>query len=251
MQGRIQKWIDHSISVTVNLPEHVTEELVHDVYVTAWKSGCKGCTIYRDNCRSGVLVANTAPEKKDDKLVKDHHAPRRPKNLDCDVIRFMNKGEKWIGFVGLYEGRPYEVFTGKADAMKVPYSIEKGKIRKTKLDEITKKYDFVYIGKDGEEVVEEWLNKAFDKEYWNYAKLLSGVLRHGMPLPFVVDMISSLNLDEQVITTWKGGVARMIKKYIPDGTVATDKKCKECQSDSVIYQEGCLTCKNCGSSKCS
>lgn len=248
MQGMIQKWIDHSISVTVNLPNHVTEELVNDVYVTAWKSGCKGCTIYRDGSRSGVLVEKK--EKKDDVVKpKDNNAPRRLKTLDCDIHRFMNKGEQWIGFVGLYEGRPYEVFTGKADHIKIPGKLDVGKIRKTKTDEGSK-YDLIY-GEKGEEVTVEWLNKIFDKHYWNYAKLISGILRHGMPLPYVVDLITSLNLDDEVITTWKGGIQRMIKKYIPDGTAATDKKCKDCGSESVIFQEGCLTCTNCGSSKCS
>lgn len=249
MQGRIQKWIDHSISVTVNLPNEATEELVKQVYLTAWQEGCKGCTIYRDGSRSGVLIAVEEPKKADKKYVNDNNAPKRPKYLDCDVIRFMNKGEKWIGFVGLFDGRPYEVFTGNADKMKIPHSIEAGKIRKTKIDGQSK-YDFIYVDKDGNEVVEEWLNHAFNKEYWNYAKLISGVLRHGMPLPYVVDLIASLNLDDDVITTWKGGVARMIKRYIPDGTAATDKKCKDCGSESVVFQEGCLKCTNCGSSKC-
>lgn len=249
MQGKIQLWIDHSISVTVNLPNGVSEELVNDVYVTAWKSGCKGCTIYRDGSRSGVLVEKKDKKEDDKPKAKDNNAPRRPKNLDCDIHRFMNKGEQWIGFVGLFDGRPYEVFTGKAEDMKVPGKIESGKIRKSKTDQGSK-YDLVYTDKDGNEVVSEWLNKSFDPHYWNYAKMLSGILRHGMPLPYVVDLVTSLNLDDEVITTWKGGIARMIKKYIPDGTEATDKKCKECGAESVIYQEGCLRCTSCSSSKC-
>lgn len=255
MQGAMQKWIDHSISVTVNLPNEVTEELVHDVYVAAWKAGCKGCTIYRDGSRSGVLIS--MDDKEDTVTKKDNHAPKRPKHLDCDVLRFMNKGEKWIGFVGLMDGRPYEVFTGKADAMSVPHSCETGRIRKTKVDgemngEKCKvsKYDFIYTDHTGTEVECEWLNTTFNEEYWNYAKLISGVLRHKMPLPYVVDLISSLNIDNAVISTWKGGVARMIKKYIEDGTDAKDKECKECGADAIVYQEGCLKCTNCGSSKC-
>jgi ribonucleoside-diphosphate reductase alpha chain len=255
MQGAMQKWIDHSISVTVNLPNDVTEELVNDVYVAAWRAGCKGCTIYRDGSRSGVLIS---ADKKEETLAPagDNHAPKRPKFLDCDVIRFMNKGEKWIGFVGLYDGRPYEMFTGRADAMKVPHSVEVGRIRKTKVDptpgdDKTKvsKYDFLYIDHTGTEIECEWLNKAFNKEYWNYAKLVSGLLRHKMPLPNVVDLITSLNLDDDVISTWKNGVVRMIKRYIIDGTT-TDKTCQNCGSDSVVYQEGCLKCTSCGSSKC-
>lgn len=249
MQSIIQKYITHSISSTINLPTDVPIEKVGEIYLKSWEMGLKGITVYRDGSRSGVLVA---VDKKDEQKAEENHAPRRPKSLNCDVIRFMNKGEKWIGFVGLYDGRPYEVFTGKADGMKIPHSVEKGCIKKNRIEgQEMKKYDFVYEDKDGNEVVEEWLNKAFDKSYFNFAKLISGVLRHRMPLPYVVDMISSLNLDDDVITTWKGGVARMIKRYIPDGTSATDKTCKDCHSESVIYQEGCLVCKNCGSSKCS
>lgn len=254
MQGRIQKWVDHSISVTVNLPQHVTPELVNNVYIEAWKSGCKGCTIYRDGSRSGVLI-----EKKEEPAaaynVKENHAPKRPKILKVDVQRFINKGEKWIGLIGVHPetNRPYEVFTGKADDMKIPIYVETGKIRKTKVgegEERISKYDFLYEDREGVEQIFEWVNRVFDKHYFNIAKLISGVLRHGMPLPFVVSLITSLNLDDELLTTWKAGVARMIKKYIPDGTHASDKQCKECGQDSVIYQEGCLVCKNCGSSKC-
>jgi len=256
MQGAMQKWIDHSISVTVNLPNNVTEELVNDVYVAAWKAGCKGCTIYRDGSRSGVLISADAPAE--ESIKKDNNAPKRPKFLNCDVIRFMNKGEKWIGFVGLLDDRPYEVFTGKADSMNVPHSCENGRVRKTKVDgeqfgEKCKisKYDFLYTDHTGSEVECEWLNTAFNEEYFNYAKLISGVLRHKMPLPYVISLITSLNIDDDVISTWKNGVARMIKKYIVDGTVASDKTCKSCGSDTVIYQEGCLICTSCASSKCS
>jgi ribonucleoside-diphosphate reductase alpha chain len=257
MQGRMQKWIDHSISVTVNLPNEVTEDLVNDVYIAAWKAGCKGCTIYRDGSRSGVLVTLDEKEKEQEPQKKENHAPKRPKYLDCDVIRFMNKGEKWIGFVGLFDGSPYEVFTGRADAMNVPHSATTGRIRKTKVDQIVdgekskvSKYDFLYIDHTGAEIECEWLNTTFNAEYFNYAKLISGILRHRMPLPNVVNVIQSLTIDDNIISTWKNGVARMIKRYIPDGTEATDKKCQDCGSDSVIYQEGCLRCANCGSSKC-
>lgn len=247
LQGAVQKWICHSISKTCNLPADVTESVVNDVYIKAWEEGCKGFTVYRDGCRSGVLVSTD--EKKEEKKPKDNHAPRRPKYLECDIHRFMNRGEQWIGFVGLYDGRPYEVFTGKAEHIKIHNKIETGKVRKTKTDEGSK-YDLIYL--DGkEEVIVEWLNKSFDPITWNTAKMISGILRHGMPLPYVVDLINSLNLDDEIITTWKNGVARMIKKYIEDGTDATDKKCKDCESEAVIYQEGCLICKNCGSSKCS
>jgi len=250
IQAVIQKYITHSISSTINLPSDVAVEKVGEIYLKSWEMGLKGITVYRDGSRSGVLISNDA--KKDEAAVKiyENNAPKRPKILDCDVIRFTNKGEKWIGFVGLFDGRPYEVFTGKADDMKIPYYVEKGKIRKIKTDEGSK-YDFVYADKDKVEVVEEWLNKTFDKHFWNYAKMLSGILRHGMPLPYVVDLINSLNLDDDLITTWKNGISRMIKKYIPDGTEAADKKCKDCSSHSVIYQEGCLVCVSCGSSKCS
>jgi ribonucleoside-diphosphate reductase alpha chain len=251
MQAVIQKYITHSISSTINLPNDVSVEKVGEIYMKSWEMGLKGITVYRDGSRSGVLVANDKKDETAATKIYENNAPKRPKSLDCDVIRFTNKGEKWIGFVGLFEGRPYEVFTGKADDMKIPYYVEEGKIRKTKTDKEGSKYDFVYTDKDKVEVVEEWLNKTFDKHYWNYAKMLSGILRHGMPLPYVVDLINSLNLDNDLITTWKNGISRMIKKYIPDGTEATDKQCKQCKSESVIYQEGCLVCNNCGSSKCS
>lgn len=249
MQGKIQKWIDHSISVTVNLPNDATVQLVNDVYIESWRSGCKGCTIYRDGSRSGVLIEKKDKKEEDEKLIyKENHAPKRPKLLDCDVVRFTNRGEKWIGFVGILEGRPYEIFSGPA-VMDLPTNIESGKTKKSKTEEGSK-YDFIYFDKEGVEHSINDLNKTFNKEYWNYAKLISGVLRHGMPLPYVVELISSLNLDDEVLTTWKGGVARMIKKYIPDG-IQSDKACKECGSKSLVYQEGCLSCKNCGSSKCS
>lgn len=249
IQSIIQKYITHSISSTINLPNDVSIEKVGDIYMKSWEMGLKGITVYRDGSRSGVLISNE-PKKE---TYKETNAPKRPKSLDCDIIRFTNKGEKWIGFVGVFDGRPYEVFTGRADSYsildtEIPSSIESGQMRRSKIDGQSK-YDFIYNDK-GEEKIQEWINKAFNNHYWNYARMISGVLRHGMPLPYVVDLINTLNLDDEVITTWKNGVARMIKKYIPNGTEATDKKCKDCSSESVIYQEGCLVCNNCGSSKC-
>lgn len=253
MQGQIQKWIDHSISVTVNLPNNVTTDLVNKVYVEAWKSGCKGCTIYRDGSRTGVIIKEKEEEQK--QYIRENHAPKRPKFLECDIHRFTNKGEKWICVIGKFEGedRPYEIFTGTVDALDIPTSIEKAKVRKTKVEiegEKQSKYDLIWFDKTGDEHTIEWLNRSFNKEYWNYAKMLSGVLRHGMPLPYVVDLITSLNLDDEVLTTWKAGVARMVKKYIPDGTQASDKTCKDCHQETVVYREGCLICESCGSSKC-
>ena len=255
MQGAMQKWIDHSISVTVNLPNEVSEDLVNDVYVTAWKSGCKGCTVYRDGSRTGVLISLDKP--KEPIKNEDNHAPKRPKYLDCEIIRFVNKGERWIGFMGLYEGRPYEMFTGKEEELTIPFNVKTGVIRKTKVEKEqdgetfkVSKYDFLYPDQGNIEIEVEWLNRAFNKDYWNYAKLISGVLRHKMPLPYVVDLISSLTLEDDLISTWKNGVARMIKKYIQNGTEVKYRLCKECGGESLIYQEGCLICSGCGSSKC-
>lgn len=266
MQSIIQKYTTHSLSSTINLPNTVSVEDVGEIYMKSWEMGLKGITVYRDGSRNGVLVA--VESKKDiapvvTQGIYENNAPKRPKALDCDIIRFTNKGEKWICFIGLLNNKPYEIFTGKCDNMKIPNYIEKGRIRRTKVENIivnpdgskTKteeisKYDLIYFDKDGNEVIEEWLNKAFDKHYFNYAKFISSVLRHGMPLPYVVELINSLKLEDDVIITWKTGVARMIKRYIVDGTKAGDKKCKDCKCDTVIYQEGCLICTNCGSSKC-
>ena len=251
MQSIIQSYTTHGLSSTINLPADTTVEQVSEIYMRAWEMGLKGITVYRDGSRSGVLVSNE-PKKEVKEEIKNHenHATKRPKNVPCDVIRFMNKGEKWIGFVGFINDKPYEIFTGKVDDMLIPTTVDKGIIRKTKTTE--SKYDFVYYDKDGNEIVEQWLNRAFDKHYYSYAKLISSVLRHNMPLQYVVELINSLTLDDDVITTWKAGVARMLKRYIPDGTKGTDKTCKECKSPgSVIYQEGCLICQSCGHSKCS
>jgi len=248
MQGRIQKWVDHSISVTINLPEDATEDLVGQLYVTAWESGCKGVTVYRDGSRSGVLISNK--EKKVEEKVTDN---KRPKSLKAEIIRFNNNDEKWIAFVGIKDDRPYEVFTGLADEemFPIPKSIKKGKIIKVKDREGKSRYDFQYIDKYGYENTFGGLSHMFQKEFWNYAKLISGVLRHGMPIPSVVRLVQSLRLDSDTINTWKNGVERALKKYIPDGTKPkAGTKCSECGSESVVYQEGCLICHDCGHSKC-
>ena len=249
MQGRIQKWVDHSISVTINLPSDVKEELVGELFFEAWKSGCKGVTVYRDGSRSGVLISNDEKEKK-----KGTGFPTtRPEKLEADVVRFQNNKDKWIAFVGLLGGKPYEIFTGFSDdedGILLPRSITKGFIIKSREDEETSRYDFQYINSRGYKTTIEGLSHKFNPVYWNYAKLISGTLRHGMPIHKVVDLVTSLQLDNETINSWKAGVARALKKYIPDGTLAEDAKCGECGSDEVVYQEGCLTCISCGSSKC-
>lgn len=252
MQGMVQKHIDHSISVTVNLPNDISEEMVAKVYETGWKAGCKGMTVYRDGSRSGVLVsASEKKVKEKERLFEDHHAPKRPKKLEAEVLRFQNNIEKWIAVVGTLDGRPYEFFTGKLDGLPaIPNSIKKGFIVKARGEDGTSRYDFQYEDKDGYKVIIEGLSRSFDKEYWNYAKMISGVLRHGMPLPYVVDLVGSLNLEDDTLMTWKNGVTRVIKKFIPDGT-KSDNKCPNCDQDSLVFQEGCLTCSNCGHSKCS
>jgi ribonucleoside-diphosphate reductase alpha chain len=245
MQGEIQKWVDHSISVTINLPKNASEELVSELYVTAWNSGCKGCTVYRDGSRSGVLVKD---DKKD-----DAHKFKRPKELKAEILRFNYNSEKWIAFVGLKDGVPYEIFTGKEDEdmFPLPKSITKGVIVKNKGEDGVNRYDFQYIDKYGYKNTLGGLSHIFNPEFWNYAKLISSVLRHGMPIPDVVNLVSSLRLDSESINTWKAGVERTLKKYIPDGTKAkTKQKCQECGSSNLVYQEGCLICTNCGSSKC-
>jgi ribonucleoside-diphosphate reductase alpha chain len=243
MQGAIQKWVDHSISVTINLPAEAKEELVGELYLTAWKSGCKGATVYRDGSRNGVLIAGKneiRPER-----------PRRPKVLDCDVIRFNINEEKWVAFVGLKESKPYEIFTGIADEeiFPIPKSIVKGKIIKIREDDGKTRYDFQYTDKYGYKKTIEGLSHMFNSEFWNYAKLISGVLRHEMPIADVVTLIQSLRLDSESINNWKNGVERALKKYIPNGTKAKGK-CGECGSHNLVYEEGCLICKDCGSSKC-
>jgi len=248
MQGRVQKHIDHSISVTVNLPSDISEEMVAKVYETAWESGCKGVTVYRDGSRSGVLVSTT--EKGNEEInFSDHHAPQRPDRLEAEVVRFQNNLEEWIAFVGMLHGRPYEIFTGRRDGFNgIPNDVKRGYILKVKNDE-SSRYDFQYEDRDGYNVTVEGLSRSFDKEYWNYAKMISGVLRHGMPLLNVVDLVGSLNLRDDTLNTWKNGVTRVVKKFIPDGTKSKNE-CPECEQDTVFFSEGCLTCTNCGHSKC-
>jgi len=246
MQGAIQKWVDHSISVTINLPSDVKEELVSELYLTAWKEGCKGATVYRDGSRAGVLVSTSSEEK------KNEWSPLRPKGLDADVIRFQNNEEKWIAFVGLKDGVPYEIFTGLQDdeMFPIPKSIVKGKIIKNKDDAGNTRYDFQYTDKYGYKNTLGGLSHMFKPEFWNYARLISGVLRYGMPAKDVVELVSSMKLDSESINTWKNGVERSLKRYIPNGTKAKGK-CDHCSSTNLIYQEGCLICTDCGTSKCS
>jgi ribonucleoside-diphosphate reductase alpha chain len=247
MQGEIQKWVDHSISVTINLPKDVNEDLVSELYMTAWNSGCKGCTIYRDSSRAGVLISNNGDD--DDPSTKY----KRPRVLEAEIIRFKNNDEGWIAFVGLKKGRPYEIFTGLEDEemFPIPKSITKGYIVKNKEENGTSRYDFQYTDKYGYKNILGGLSHIFNPEFWNYAKLISGVLRHGMPIPNVVNLVSSLRFHSDTINTWKAGVERALKKYIPDGTKAkTNQKCLECGSNNLVYQEGCLICTNCGSSLC-
>lgn len=252
MQGAIQKWVDHSISVTINLPEHVDEKLVANLYVTAWESGCKGCTVYREGSRSGVLISKSEKKPQAGETIIGQPL-KRPKVLDCDIIRFKNNNENWIAFIGLLDGRPYEIFTGLQDEemFPIPKSITKGKIIKTKDEDGNTRYDFQYTDKYGYKNTLGGLSHQFNKEYWNYAKLISSVLRYGMPIPDVVNLVSSLQLDSEAINTWKNGVERALRRYIPDGTKAREgERCASCGSENLIYQEGCLTCKSCGTSKC-
>lgn len=246
MQGAIQKWVDHSISVTINLPAEVKEELVSELYLTAWKEGCKGATVYRDGSRAGVLVSNSKEEK------KNNWSPLRPKVLEADVIRFQNNEEKWIAFVGIKDGVPYEIFTGLQDdeMFPIPKSIVKGKIIKNKDDAGNSRYDFQYTDKYGYKNTLGGLSHMFKPEFWNYARLISGVLRYGMPAKDVVELVSSMKLDNESINTWKNGVERSLKRYIPSGTKAKGK-CDNCGSTNLVYQEGCLICTDCGTSKCS
>jgi len=257
MQGDVQKWVDHSISVTINLPENVSEDLVGELYQKAWSVGCKGVTVYRDGSRTGVLISNK--DKKEEKSqdqespMAGYIPPKRPKELEADVVRFMNNKEQWIAFVGILEDQPYEIFTGivDEDILFIPKSIKKGIITKHKLEDGTSRYDFSYIDKQGYRATFEGLSRLFNKEYWNYARLISGVLRHRMPIESVVNLVSSLHLDNDSISSWRTGVERTLKQYIPEGTkVTSGKKCGNCGSHSLVYQEGCLICTSCGTSKC-
>ena len=247
MQGAIQKWVDHSISVTVNIPKETSEEVVDKIYQTAWESGCKGMTIYRDGSRNGVLVSGSS---KNNNTFTETKAPKRPKKLEADIIRFQNDKEKWIAVVGLYEGRPYEIFSGKAASFVLPNSVEKGwVIRVKEEDNLPARYDFQFFDNDGYKVTIEGLSRMFKKEYWNYAKLISGILRHGMPITNVIELISKLTLDTDSINTWKNGIARALKKYVKDGTIVEGEKCPQC-GGKIIYTSGCKQCSDCGWSKC-
>ena len=264
MQGAIQKWVDHSISVTVNLPNDVDEALVNKLYVEAWRSGCKGCTIYRDGSRSGVMIAVSKADKKEAKKDKEptpempvnpmqNVVEVRPKELECDVVRFQNNKEKWVAFVGLLDGYPYEIFTGLQDdeeGIALPKTVTKGKIIKQIEPDGKRRYDFQFENKRGYKTTVEGLSEKFNPEYWNYAKLISGVLRYRMPIDHVIKLVSSLQLKDESINTWKNGVERALKKYVTDGTEAKGQVCPVCGHETLVYQEGCLICKNCGASRC-
>ena len=266
MQGAIQKWVDHSISVTVNLPNSVDEALVNKLYVEAWRSGCKGCTIYRDGSRSGVMISVSKKDKKKDNkadlkaqvererlLNRPKVTEVRPKELECDVVRFQNNKEKWVAFVGLLDGYPYEIFTGLQDdeeGIVLPKTVTKGKIIKQTNEDGTHRYDFQFENKRGYKTTVEGLSEKFNPEYWNYAKLISGVLRYRMPIDHVIKLVGSLQLKDESINTWKNGVERALKKYITDGTKAQGQKCPACGQETLVYQEGCLICTNCGASRC-
>lgn len=256
MQGRIQKWVDHSISVTINLPNNVSEELVDSLYVEAWKCGCKGCTVYRDGSRSGVLIAADSNKKKKDDcncMQPPVIVATRPRELDADVVRFQNNREKWIAFVGLLNGRPYEIFTGLADddeGIMLPKNVSKGTIIKSYDEDGNKHYDFQFKNKRGYKMTIEGLDGKFNPEYWNYAKLISGVLRYGMPIDQVIKLVQGMELNSESINTWKNGVERALKKYLPNGMEAKGQKCPNCGLETLVYQEGCLICTNCGASKC-
>ena len=260
MQGAVQKWVDHSISVTINLPNDIKEDMVNKLYLEAWKCGCKGCTVYRDGSRSGVLVTLTKDDKKKEQekeaskyMAEEEHILKRPTVLDADVVRFQNNKEKWIAFIGLINGRPYEIFTGIADddeGIFCPKSVTKGKIIKVYDENGVKRYDFQFVNKRGFKTTIEGLSEKFNPEFWNYAKLISGVLRYGMPIAQVLKLVSSLELDNKSINTWKMGVERALKKYLPNGTQASGQKCPNCGQETLVYQEGCLICTNCGTSRC-
>ena len=253
MQGKIQKWVDHSISVTINLPKDITVEAVESLYRHAWHAGCKGCTVYRDGSRSGVLVSIEENKKKAQPHTHEPIMAKRPDELEADVVRFQNNKEKWIAFVGLVDGRPYEIFTGLADdedGLFLPKAVTHGRIIKAIDENGSKRYDFQYSNKRGHKTTIEGLSDKFNPEYWNYAKLISGVLRYGMPIDQVLKLVGGLELDSQSINTWKMGVERALKKYLPNGTSAKGQKCPNCGQETLVYQEGCLICTSCGTSKC-
>ncbi len=253
MQSLVQKYTTHSISSTINLASDVTVDMVGDIYIESWKKGLKGITVYRDGSRSGILVStDDKKEEKDNTYLTETFVAKRPDKIQAEIIRFHNESEKWLAVIGLIEGRPYEIFTGKMkDAFNLPQWVEKGWVLKNRSDNGISRYDFQYIDSDGYKTTIEGLSRSFDKEFWNYAKLISGVLRHGMPMAYVVDLIQNLNLYDEHINTWKNGVARALKRFVPEGTQAADKKCPECNDpEGLIFEEGCLICKSCGHSKC-
>lgn len=253
MQGAIQKWVDHSISVTINLPNDVSEELVGDLYVKAWEVGCKGVTVYRDGSRSGVLISNEEKKEESAENQLTNFPNKRPQTLEADVVRFQNNKEKWIAFIGLVDDKPYEIFTGLTDdedGILIPRWVNRGLIIKNRNEDGSSRYDFQYKNTRGYKTTIEGLSHKFNPEFWNYAKLISSTLRHGMPIDKIVDLINSLQLDSASINSWKNGVGRALKRYIEDGTKAKGQTCTNCESENLIYQEGCLTCKDCGSSKC-
>lgn len=252
MQGAVQKWVDHSISVTVNVPESTSEEMVRKIYQTAWEAGCKGCTIYREGSRSGVLVSDTGGKGGKEPQFQETMSPKRPPVLEAAVVRFKNNSEDWIAVIGLYDKRPYEIFTGRAEDMfKFPDYVTSGWVIKAKDEDGNNRYDFQFLDKDGYRITIEGLSRSFNKEYWNYAKLISGVLRHGMPIPYVVHLVEGLNVQEDYINTWKNGVCRALKQFVPDGARAADSSCPGCgDPDGLLYKEGCLICKSCGYSEC-
>jgi len=250
MQGSIQKWVDHSISVTVNIPEETSVEKVKEIYQTAWEEGCKGCTIYRDGSRSGVLVSDSKKEEKTQFV--ETMPPKRPERLEAKIVRFMNNDEPWIAVIGCYEGKPYEIFTGRAiDTFRLSDYVKTGWVIKARGEDGENRYDFQFMDRDGYRITIEGLSRSFNETYWNYAKLISGVMRHGMPLQHVVDLVDSLNVEDDYINTWKNGVVRALKQFIPDGTQAVKGQCPSCDDpDGLIYKEGCLLCKSCGYSEC-
>jgi len=254
LQGSVQKWIDHSISVTVNVPNECTEEMVSKIYLAGWENGCKGITVYRDGSRSGVLIADTKKKEQEDEIISkflETRAPKRPKKLEAEVVKFFNEHEKWVAVIGLLDGRPYEIFTGGAkESFSILSYVDKGWVIKSKSESGKTRYDFQYEDSQGYKTTIEGLSRTFNKEYWNYAKLISGVLRHGMPLSFVVDMVDDLHLNDATLNTWKKGIVRSLKKFIPDGTKPAESVCPECKEPSLVYEEGCLNCKSCGHSKC-
>ncbi len=251
LQGAVQKWVDHSISVTVNVPNECPEELVSKIYLTGWEEGCKGITVYRDGSRSGVLVSNDDKKEKEAKSFAETTAPTRPQKLEAEIIQFNNDFDKWIAVIGLLDGRPYEIFTGKAEeSFSILSHVTNGWVIKNKSEDGKTRYDFQYKDSHGYRTTIEGLSRTFNKEYWNYAKLISGVLRHGMPINYVVDMVDNLHLDDANLNTWKKGVVRSLKRFIPDGTKPAENTCPNCNEPALVYEEGCLNCKSCGHSKC-